>query len=112
MSFGFSAFPASLIPSEYDAAVDANRLEGRSASAPGDFWVVHSLKHPREKNTGHTAEHTYPSIQQRIPPEPPLSPPPPPQLLRHPVQLNALYRCCVLPGDQKDIRSPLDMCES
>lgn len=73
MSFGFSAFPGSLISSEYDAAVHANRLEDRSA--PGDFGVVHSLKHPREKNTGHTAKLTHWSIHQHIPLEPTLSSP-------------------------------------
>lgn len=70
MSFGLSAFPGSLISSEHDAAVDTNRLEDRPASAPEDFCVVHSLKHPREKNTGHTAKQTYRSIHQRMLPEP------------------------------------------
>lgn len=40
-------------------------LEDRSVSVSGDFCVVHSLKHPREKKpTGHAAEQTCRSIHQ------------------------------------------------
>lgn len=73
MCSGFSTSPRSPISSEYDAAVDINCLEDRSVSAPRDFCVVHSLKHPREENSGHPAKQTYQSIHPHIPPEPTLS---------------------------------------
>lgn len=70
MCFGFSAFLRSPLSPEHDAAVDNNCLEDRSVSAPRDFCVVRSLKHPREKKYW---TETYQSIHQHSPPEPPLS---------------------------------------
>ena len=103
MSFGLSGFPGSLRSSEHEDAVDTNRLEDRSVLSS----VAHSFKHPREKNT----KWTYWSIPQRIPPEAALSSPPS-QLFGYSVQPNALYWGCMLPGDQRDSLSALDMCES